>query len=278
MRTLDHTSPPPIVPKEGWHVLHLFFRVDYVQWASLNEGEHIAARAHLTRLLQRIKSEPDTQLLTLSMIGSKADIGFLLTSPDLHAVDCFAKQLARSLGPQVLRPILSWLSMTELSEYMTTEAEYIEDIKRKECLEEANGEKIEIKLAEFRNRMIKYSRDRLYPRFPDWPVVCFYPMSKRRTPSKNWYTLDFATRKKLMVGHADVGRTYTGRVRQLITGSTGLEDKEWGVTLFAYTTSDIKKIVYEMRFDLVSAEYAKFGEFFIGLQLSLNDLFFRLEL
>ena len=81
-----------------------------------------------------------------------------------------------------------------------------------------------------------------------------------------------------MAGHARLGRTYTGRVRQLITGSTGLDDMEWGVTLFAHTTSDIKTIVYEMRFDSVSAEYAEFGEFLIGLQLPLNDLFFRLGL
>lgn len=266
-----------VLSKEGWHILHLFFRVNYGQWSSLNKEEQAAARAHLIFLVQKIQAQPKTQLLTLSMVGSKADIGFVLSAPDLHIVDHLSKQLTRSLGPQILVPVLSWLSMTELSEYATTEAEYIENLKKNECLE-ANSKKFETDLSDFRSRMRKYSQDRLYPQFPNWPVVCFYPMSKRRAPSKNWYTLNFTTRKKLMAGHASIGRSYSGRIRQLITGSSGLDNEEWGVTLFARTTSDIKAIVYEMRFDPVSAEYAKFGEFFIGLQLSLEELCIRLEL
>ncbi len=122
-------------------------------------------------------------------------------------------------------------------------------------------------------------KDRLEPNLPDWPVVCFYPMLKRRgAPGQNWYALDFETRKKLMLGHARVGRTYHGRVLQLVTGSTGLDDMEWGVTLFSRSTSDIKAIVYEMRFDEVSAQYAEFGEFFIGLQMPLDSLFARVSL
>ena len=104
-------------------------------------------------------------------------------------------------------------------------------------------------------------------------------MSKRRGGAgQNWYALDFDSRKKLMGGHARVGRKYSGRVLQLITGSTGLDDMEWGVTLFARTTSEIKAIVYEMRFDEVSAHYAEFGEFFVGLQMPLDLLFARLNL
>jgi len=124
--------------------------------------------------------------------------------------------------------------------------------------------------------MTKYLKDRLEPNLPDWPVVCFYPMSKRRVPGQNWYALDFDARKKLMAGHARVGRTYAGRVLQLITGSTGLDDGEWGVTLFSRTTSEIKSIIYEMRFDEVSAQYAEFGEFFIGIQMPLDSLYARL--
>jgi len=123
--------------------------------------------------------------------------------------------------------------------------------------------------------MEKYNKDRLYPNMPDWPVFCFYPMGKRRGEEQNWYHLDFETRRQLMMGHARVGRTYAGRVRQLITGSTGLDESEWGVTLFAHDTQDIKEIVYEMRFDEVSALYAEFGDFYIGLQLPLDELFRR---
>ena len=123
--------------------------------------------------------------------------------------------------------------------------------------------------------MTKYRKDKLYPLLPDWEIFCFYPMGKRRTVGQNWYALSFDERKKLMGGHARVGRKYAGKILQLITGSTGLDDTEWGVTLFAHDTFEIKAIVYEMRFDPVSSQYADFGEFFIGLRVPLDELFRR---
>ncbi len=265
------------MPKEGWHVLHLFYRIDYAQWASFSTQERGVAHANFTRFIQEIRSTPNSQLLTFSMVGTKADLGFMFTSPDLHTVDMVTKQLTNLLGPEVLIPTFSWLSLTELSEYTTNEAEYILSLKEKENLD-PNSPEFDLKLTAFRTRMEKYNKDRLYPSLADWPVFCFYPMSKRRNLGQNWYSLDFETRKKLMEGHARVGRTYAGRIRQLITGSTGLDDGEWGVTLFAHTTSDIKAIVYEMRFDSVSAEYAEFGDFYIGIQLPLKALLERLGL
>jgi hydrogen peroxide-dependent heme synthase len=107
-------------------------------------------------------------------------------------------------------------------------------------------------------------------------VICFYPMSKRRSGTDNWYALPFEQRRQLMAGHARVGRNYSGRILQLITGSTGLDEYEWGVTLLAHNTTDVKAIVYEMRFDEVSARYADFGDFFIGMQLPLDVLFRRI--
>jgi hydrogen peroxide-dependent heme synthase len=133
-------------------------------------------------------------------------------------------------------------------------------------------------MGEFNARLQKYLQDRLYPNLPDWPVICFYPMSKRREHENNWYRLAFEKRKQLMTGHRRVGRQYAGRVRQLITGATGLDDWEWGVTLFAQDVFEVKSIVYEMRFDEVSARFAEFGKFFIGLQLPLDLLFQRLLL
>jgi chlorite dismutase len=130
----------------------------------------------------------------------------------------------------------------------------------------------------FRERMQKYRHERVYPTLPDWPVVCFYNMTKRRGEQRNWYSLPFEERRVLMGGHARVGRQYAGKVKQLITGSTGLDDAEWGVTLFAHDTFQIKAIVYQMRFDEVSAAYADFGEFYIGIQLPLDELFRRLQL
>ena len=264
----------PILPAEGRHVLHVFFRLEHSQWELLSGKERLAAKTQLASLVQDVRAEPDTQLLTLSIVTPKADLGFMLVCPDLHAVDRIGKQLTLSLGAGVLVPEFSWLSMTERSEYATTDEEFAASLEAEEKLAPGTPEH-DARMASFRERMAKYSKDRLEPNLADWPVCCFYPMSKRRAPGQNWYALDHAARKKLMAGHARVGRAYAGRVRQLITGSTGLDDGEWGVTLFAHTTSDIKAIVYEMRFDEVSAQYAEFGEFFIGLQMPLDALFTR---
>lgn len=266
-----------ILPHEGRHVLHLFYRVEHSQWAALDHSERIAAKTALAELVQEIRATEATQLLIFSMVSPKADIGFMLLTPDLQVADAFAKRLGLALGPDVLTPVFSWLSMTERSEYTTSEEEYARTLTEEEKLAPGTAEHEE-KLAAFRTRMAKYLKDRLEPNLPDWPVVCFYPMSKRRQPGQNWYALDFNARKALMAGHARVGRTYAGRVLQLITGSTGLDDGEWGVTLFAKTTSEIKAIIYEMRFDEVSAVYADFGEFFIGLQMPLDALYARLML
>ncbi len=267
----------PILPVEGRHVLHLFFSVDYTAWDLLEGTQRIAAKTALASLVQEIRATPATQLLTFSVVSPKADLGFMLLTSDLHTGDGFAKQLGLALGPGILTPEFSWLSMTERSEYTTGDSEYARELENEKIL--AGSPEFEEKMAAFRARMAKYLKDRLEPNLPDWPVVCFYPMSKRRAgPGQNWYALDFAARKKLMGGHARVGRQYAGRVLQLITGSTGLDDMEWGVTLFARTTSEIKAIVYEMRFDEVSAQYAEFGEFFIGLQMPLDSLFARLNL
>jgi len=268
----------PVLPAEGRHVLHLFFRIDYGTWDLFDGVQKIEAKTALAELVQEVRATPDTQLLTFSVVTPKADLGFMLLTPDLQAADALAKQLALALGPGVLLPEYSWLSMTERSEYTTSNAEYALTLETDEKLAPGSPE-FEEKMTAFCTRMEKYLKDRLEPNLPDWPVVCFYPMSKRRGPDgQNWYALDYAARKKLMAGHARVGRTYSGRILQLITGSTGLDDMEWGVTLFARSTSEIKAIVYEMRFDEVSAQYADFGEFFIGLQMPLNALFARVSL
>jgi hydrogen peroxide-dependent heme synthase len=275
---MEIPSLDPVLPVEGRHVLHLFFRIDYTAWDLLEGSHRIAAKTALASLIQEIRATPGTQLLTFSIISPKADLGFMLLTSDLHIADAYAKQLALALGPGILMPEFSWFSMTERSEYTTSESEYAQQLEREENIA-ADSPAAKEKIEAFRTRMAKYLKDRLEPNLPDWPVVCFYPMSKRRGGTgQNWYALDFDARKKLMGGHARVGRKYSGRVLQLITGSTGLDDMEWGVTLFARTTSEIKAIVYEMRFDEVSAHYAEFGEFFVGLQMPLDLLFARLNL
>jgi chlorite dismutase len=273
---MSNQETTPLVPREGWHVMHLFYHVDHAQWALFSEEEKRQAKTRLTELVQEIRATPNTHLLIFSVATPKADLGFMLLTPDLHVANIFEKQLTLSLGPEILSPTYSYLSQTERSEYTTSSEQYIEETLKGEKGLAEGGPEFEAALKEFEDRMAHYLKHRLYPVLPDWPVLCFYPMSKRRSGGDNWYSLDYEARRQLMAGHARVGRTYAGRILQLITGSTGLDEFEWGVTLLAKDTIDIKAIVYEMRFDEVSARYADFGDFYIGMQLPLDVLFRRL--
>lgn len=268
----------PLVPSEGWHVLHLFYSIDQGQWSLLSESEQREAKTRLTELVQEIRSHKDTQLLTFAIATPKADLGFMLLTPDLHDATFFEKRLTLGLGVDIMTPTYSYLSQTERSEYTTSSEQYAKETLIEERGMTEGSDEFVAALAEFDERMKHYLQHRLYPVLPDWPAICFYPMSKRRSPHPdyNWYSLDHAERAKLMKGHATTGRRYSGKILQLITGSTGLDEYEWGVTLLAKDTIEIKNIVYEMRFDEVSARYAEFGDFYIGMQLHLNELFKRI--
>ena len=274
MTPQSQAAPRPVLPHEGMHIMHLFYNIDQSQWSMLADEEKREAKTSFSRLVQEIRSTPDTQLLTFAMVSPKADLGLMLLTPDLQQANAFEKQLSQILGPDLLQPAYSYLSMTERSEYTTTTEQHRATLEAKGM----QGEELDKALAEFDTRMTHYAQHRLYPVLPDWPVVCFYNMSKKREGADNWYALDYETRRRLMAGHAETGKSYKGRVLQLIGGSTGLDEAEWGVTLLAHTTSDIKSIVYEMRFDEVSARYGVFGDFYIGLQLPLDQLFHRLRL
>ncbi len=275
LRPMIDTTPTPVVPTVGWHVLHLFYRIEHGQWALLSPDEQREAKTNLTEVVQEVRATPETQLLVFSMVSPKADIGFMLLTPDLHIANALEKKLSLGLGPDILLPVYSYLSMTEESEYTTSDAEYAKTLETEQKLSPSAPE-FKKALGEFSLRMAKYRKDKLYPLLPVWEVFCFYPMSKRRVLGQNWYALPFEERKRLMTGHGRVGRKYSGKILQLITGSTGIDDAEWGVTLFAHNTFDIKAIVYEMRFDPVTVEYGDFGEFYIGLSVELDELFRRL--
>ena len=269
--------PSAVVPEKGWHVLHLFYRVEHGQWSMLAPEDKIEAKTNLSQLIQEIRATDHTQLLAFSIVSPKADIGFMLLTPDLHTANAFEKRLSLGLGPDVLSPVYSFLSLTEEGDYFSSDADYARTLEQEQHLAPGSGD-FEKALEEFRTRMRKYAQDKLYPTLPSWEVFCFYPMSKRRQPGQNWYALPFEERKALMAAHGRVGRQFHGKVQQLITGSTGLDDAEWGVTLFAHDTFHIKDIVSKMRFDEVSVKYAEFGDFYIGLSLPLGELFRRVLL
>jgi chlorite dismutase len=270
-RTLT-VAVEPIIPSEGRAVLHLFF---YVR-RDATEGASGAARDFAARI-DAFGQRDGCQVLSFSVLGQKADFGLMALGPDMTALDRFTVDLAASPLGQILIPAASYLSLTEISEYTATEADEAKRLIDDEGMD-PTSEDYEAALRAFRDRMAAYAEHRLRPQLPSKRVISFYPMSKRRDPEQNWYTLDFAERKALMAGHARVGRKYRGRVLQLITGSVGLDDWEWGVTLLADDPVAIKQIVYEMRFDEVSASYAEFGPFVTGLIMTPMELVRHLQL
>jgi peroxiredoxin len=262
----------PVIPSEGRAVLHLFYSVR----RELTDGAGGAARDFAARI-ESFDQRTGCQVVTFSVLGQKADFGLMALAPDLAALDRFTVELSSSPLGQILVPAASYLSLTELSEYVSTTDDEAKRLIEQEGMDPTSPE-YETALAAFSERMATYARNKLTPQLPARRVISFYPMSKRRDPDANWYTLDFAARKALMAGHATVGRRYRGRVLQLITGSVGLDDWEWGVTLLADDPAAIKQIVYEMRFDEVSAHYADFGPFVTGLVMSPMDLVHHLGL
>ena len=179
------------------------------------------------------------QVVPVALLGHKADLGLMALGPDVWRL----RRLQTEATGSGLVAAQSYVSLTEVSEY-------------------AAGVPDELRQA------------RLFPQLPPAgkDAFCFYPMSKRRGVAHNWYAMDFEARKQLMLGHGRVGRTFHGRILQVITGSTGLDDYEWGVTLFGTHPDDLKDCVYEMRFDEASALYAEFGPFYTGMVGTLDEV------
>ncbi len=159
-----------LVPEEGWHCLHLFYHIEYGQWQLLSREEQNAAKTNLSSLVQEVRAMESTQLLTLSMVSPKADLGFMLITPDLHNANRIEKRLSLSLGADVLTPVYSYLSLTEESEYITNEDEYVQTLEPSVSNDPA---KLAEAMNSFRERMKHYRQERVYPTLPDWPVVCF---------------------------------------------------------------------------------------------------------
>jgi hydrogen peroxide-dependent heme synthase len=225
---VSNTESEPVSPSTGLAVLHLFCRR-----TPLVDGEDVIAAV-------KSAEAEGVQVVTVAILGHKADDAFMLLGPDWRAL----KRVQAALQVAGLDVADSYVSLTEVSEY-------------------AKGMPEEM------------LRTRLFPQLPPEgkPAWCFYPMSKRREPEQNWYLLAYERRHELMLDHGKSGRRFAGRVLQLITGSTGLDDYEWGVTLFAQRPDDLKEVVYTMRFDAASAVYAEFGPFYAGFVTPVEQLF-----
>ncbi len=268
---------PVVKLNQGIHVMHLFYRVDRARWAALSAEQSSSACRQLEALCAANAAVSHPRLATFANISGKADLAFMLYAAELGALAQMHRDVEACFPPGTLVLEFSYLSVTELSEYTTSDEENQQMLIQQEKLE-PGSEAFEQRLTALRKRMADYEHYRLYPELPDWEIMGFYPMSKRRQLADNWYVQDFAMRKQLMGGHARVGRKFSGRISQLITGSTGLDDWEWGVTLMAHQADAIKEIVYEMRFDEVTSRFGEFGPFFINLRLAPAVLWEHLRL
>jgi chlorite dismutase len=210
-------------------------------WGVLHLFYKLTARSDFEAVTQAAKQaeRSDQQVVSFAVLGHKADLGFMVLGPDLVGL----RRTQGAFNGTGLELVGSYMSLTEVSEY-------------------AKGMPADRLDA------------RLYPKLPPQgkPALCFYPMSKRRDGADNWYRLDYESRLALMYEHGASGRKFAGRVLQLVTGSTGLDDFEWGVTLFATTPDDLKECVHTMRFDEASARYADFGPFYAGIVAPVEEV------
>ena len=269
--------PATLVPETGWHFLHVFYQIDRAILAGLSEAARETGRAEVIEALDRTREGAPSQVQAFATPGFKSDFGFMAAGTDLKAVHGVQIALQSSAIGPALKPSYSFYSITEVSEYVPDEAEYGRILRDREGLDpETTSYKTKVKM--YADRLGAMNHQRLYPDFPDWPCVCFYPMSKMRSGEQNWYTLPFEKRSELMGQHGKSGMKFAGRVSQLITASTGLDDWDWGVTLWAKNPAYLKEIVYTMRFDESSAIYALFGPFYFGYIQKADELLQTLRL
>lgn len=252
---MDRRTPPPT--EEGWFALHDFRTIDWPAWASASDAEHEraveAGRSYLSEAVAVADSD-DGASGVYAVNGHKADLLILHLRPSLEALNQLERRFERTEFAPFTDRATSYVSVTEASGYSEETQDYFDG-------------------GDLENQGLKnYIEMRLYPSIPDTAYVCFYPMSKRRTPEYNWYDLSFEERREHMKSHGDIGRDYGGRVTQMITGSIGLDDWEWGVTLWAQDATAFKDLLYEMRFDASTSKFAEFGPFYTGQRFSPDEL------
>ena len=252
---MERRTPPPT--EEGWYALHDFRTVDWDAWRDAPARERERAIEEGRRFFESATAVEDADegaSVLYAIPGHKADFLVIHLRPTLADVETLERRFERTALAGYTEQPTSYVSVTEASGYSERAREYFEG-----DLDENSG-------------LARYIRSRLHPTIPDAEHVCFYPMDKRRDPEQNWYDLSFEERAEHMEAHGEIGRDYGGRVTQMITGSVGLDDYEWGVTLWADDLVDVKELLYEMRFDPSTSQFAEFGPFYVGRRLSPANL------
>ena len=269
--TISATALPAVpLTVDGASVLHQMMRVRWNAWRALAAGERNSILEEAAIAVGAMESPAEgRQSAVFSLLGHKGDLLLLHFRRSFEELNQAEQAISRLRLSDYLEPAHSYLSVVELGLYESTIKTYADLADRgvEPHSEEWNRE-IEGLLARQRAAMAP----RLWPEIPPSKYICFYPMDRRRGEHANWYTVPMSDRQRMMHEHGMVGRRYAGEVRQIITGSIGFDDWEWGVDLFADDPGVFKKLIYEMRFDEVSAVYALFGTFFVGLRVKAAEL------
>jgi hydrogen peroxide-dependent heme synthase len=264
--------PPVPLTLEGSWLLHQFFRFDWKQGRACPEEErkNIAGEAVAAlKALERASADAPVRSAIYSQLGHKGDLMLVHFRASLAELNQIELDLAQTRFHDFLIPTHSYVSVIELGLYESSRKTY-EAAAEKGLA--AHSPEWNAEIASTLARQTEAMKPRLFPAIPDAKFLSFYPMDRKRGEGVNWYQVPFAERQRMMHEHGLIGRRYAGQVQQIISGSIGFDDWEWGVDLFADEPLVFKKLIYEMRFDEVSAVYALFGQFFVGLRLPIDDL------
>lgn len=261
----------PAVPLtvEGSSVLHQMLRFRWAQWRALAPGRRREIAAEAASALEQMEQAGRKQSAVYSLLGHKGDLMLVHFREDFEELNQAELRLKNLALWEFLEETTSYLSIIELGLYESSAKTYSTLAER--GLEPGTAEwkqAVEEVLDRQRNAMAP----RLWPEIPPARYLCFYPMDRKRGEAINWYQLPMAERQRQMHEHGMIGRRYAGEVRQIISGSIGFDDWEWGVDLFADEPLVFKKLIYEMRFDQVSAVYAAFGSFYVGVRVPASGL------
>jgi peroxiredoxin len=261
--------PPVPLTLEGYSVLHQMMRFRWDKWRSLPATEKAEVVDEASSLLNRMEQGGAGQSGLYSLLGHKGDLMFVHFRRSFDELKQTELELAQLRLGDYLEPTTSYLSVIELGLYESTIKTY-KDLADKGL--SPHSEEWNRGIAETLARQKEAMHPRLFPELPKHRYLCFYPMDRRRGEDKNWYMVPIEERARQMNEHGLVGRRYAGEVKQIITGSIGFDDWEWGVDLFAADPLVFKKLIYEMRFDEVSAVFALFGHFYVGLRCPAAEL------
>jgi len=239
-----------VVTMDGWSTLHDTRTFDWATWKMTSEEERNAAIEEFKSLMTKwdtVEEENNGSHSIYKVVGNKADLMFIFLRPTMDELEAIKTEINKSKLGDFLIPGYSYVSIVEMTMHNP-----MDEGKDRELSPQVKA--------------------RLNPILPKWEHACFYPMARRRWSDANWFAIEKEERTRLLYEHGMTGRKYAGKVKEIITGSIGLDEWEWGVTLFAHDPLQFKKIVYEMRFDEVTTKYAEFGDFIIGNYLPKENV------